>query len=86
MTQTSQMIADAAAMGPLYAKRLLKDLPSDRCARFSSPGGQSVQANHPTFTIGHLCLYPQRVLEFLGKDPQAARPPESYDALFGLLN
>lgn len=69
-------------MGPLYAHRLLKNLPAERCGRFSSPGGQSVQANHPTFTIGHLCLYPQRVLEFLGQDPQPAQPPETYDALF----
>ncbi len=82
MTTFASMIADAATMGPNYAKRLLNEIPADRFARLASPGGQAIQANHPAFILGHLCLYPQRVLQHLGLDPAEAAPPESYEALF----
>ncbi|MFK7736976.1 MAG: DinB family protein [Pirellulaceae bacterium] len=82
MSTVPAMIADAASMGPLYAKRLLGGIPEDRFARMSSPGGSQIQANHPAFILGHLCLYPQRVLEFLGQDPGVAKAPENYDAIF----
>ena len=76
------MVADAARMGPRYAKRLLEGIPDERFARFSTPGGQTVTANHPAFVLGHLCLYPVKVLELLGMDPARAKPPENYEDLF----
>lgn len=79
---SGSMIADAAGVCMKYADRLLKDIPDDRFARFSEPGGQQIVANHPAFIFGHLCLYPQKVLEFLGQDTSPTEVPENYESLF----
>ena len=67
-------IADSLQLGLNYAERLLKDLPSDRFARFAAPGGQTVQSNHPAFILGHLALYGPRIVEQLGGDASALAP------------
>lgn len=82
MGQQGKMIADSAARGIGYAERLMKGLPDDRFARMSSPGGQQVDANHPAFIFGHLCLYPQKVMEHIGASTEQTRVPESFDAVF----
>lgn len=82
MPPTGSMIADAASLGPRYAQRLLSGIPADRFARLSAPGGTTVEANHPAFVLGHLCLYPVKVLDLLGLDTSTAAPPESYERLF----
>ena len=82
MGTTGAIIAQAAAMGPRYASRLIEEIPAERFGRFASPGGQVVEANHPAFILGHLCLYPQQVLDFLGQDPAPIKPPENYTELF----
>lgn len=82
MGTCGEIVADAASMGPKYAKRLCSNIPPDRFARLSSPGGQAINANHPTFILGHLCLYPIKVLELLGKDTSEVAPPDSYEELF----
>lgn len=75
-------IADSAEMGPKYAARLLKDIPAERFARMAAPGGTTVDANHPAFILGHLCLYPVKVLELLGLDTTPAVPPPGFDDVF----
>lgn len=82
MSMSGSMIADAAAMGPRYAKRLLTGIPTHRFARMSSPGGKTVESNHPAFILGHLCLYPAKVLELLAQDDSSAQPPAHYEQLF----
>lgn len=82
MGQFGAMIADAGTVGLRYAKRLLVGLPADRYARFSSPGNHVIESNHPAFILGHLSLYPAKVVSLLGKDPSAVTPSERYNALF----
>ena len=65
---SGSIIAESASVGLLYAQRLLKGIPEDRAARNATPGGTQIVSNHPTFIIGHLCLYPLKVLELLGHD------------------
>lgn len=82
MASCGMTIAETASMGPRYAKRLVDGIPTDRFARLSSPGGHVVQANHPAFVLGHLCLYPVKVLEHLGVDSTAVKPPAGFEELF----
>ena len=82
MGQVGALIADAATVGMRHAKRILESIPAERFARMASPGGQLVHANHPAFNVGHLTLYPVKVLELLGVDSAPATPPTNYPALF----
>ena len=79
---SGSIIADASNVAQRYATRLLKDIPADRFARFAEPGGETVVANHPAFIFGHLCLYPLKVVELLGKDTASVQPPTGYEELF----
>ena len=67
-------IADSLTLGLNYAERLLQDLPADRFARLASPGGKTVQSNHPAFLLGHLSLYSPRMVGQLGGDGDAITP------------
>jgi hypothetical protein len=82
MGQIGALIADASTVGLRYAKRLLESIPEERFRRLATPGGQTISSNHPAFAVGHLTLYPIKVLELLGQDDAAARPPADYQALF----
>lgn len=82
MGQQGKMIADSAARGISYAERLLKETPDDRFARMSSPGNQTVDSNHPAFIVGHLCLYPQKVMQHIGASTEQTQVPASFDELF----
>lgn len=82
MGQVGALIADAASVGLRYGKRLLENIPAERFSRMSAPGGQTVQSNHPAFVVGHLTLYPIKVLELVGQDGASARPPANYVTLF----
>lgn len=86
MGQIGSMIADAGSVGLRYAKRLLEAVPDERFGRMSAPGGKLVTSNHPSFTVGHLTLYPMKVLELLGMDKSSAEPPASYQSLFSKDN
>ncbi|MEZ6138252.1 MAG: DinB family protein [Pirellulaceae bacterium] len=82
MGQLGSMIADAASMGPRYAQRLVDGISADRFARFATPGGEVVAANHPAFIFGHLCLYPLKVVELLGGNVDLVTPPAGFAELF----
>ncbi len=82
MVTSGSIIAEAASMGPRYAKRLAGDVPPNRFARLASPGGTTIQANHPAFVLGHLSLYPVKVLELLSLDSTPVQPPEGFQQLF----
>jgi len=44
-----------------YAELLVKDIPADKFAHMPHP-----KMNHPAFCIGHLSLYPNRLLPMIG--------------------
>lgn len=76
------MIADSARLGLAYAERLLKDIPADQFARLATIQGQTIESNHPAFVIGHLSLYPSRIVKELGGDASSIEPTEAYVDLF----
>ena len=82
MGQIGALIADASSVGLRYAKRLVDATPPERFGRLATPGKEPIQSNHPAFAIGHLALYPVKVVELLGGDKAAAAPPGNYNALF----
>lgn len=82
MPTIGPMIADSAELGVAYAERLLKDLTPDKFARLGRVGDELIEANHPAFLLGHLSLYPSRVVEQLGHDASAIEPTELETGLF----
>lgn len=82
MGQYAKVLADAAVLGPRYAQRLCKDIPANLFSSFAAPGGVTIDSNHPAFVIGHLNLYPVRVLDFLKVSSDHIAPPELYEKLF----
>jgi len=45
-------------------------------------GGVEVKSNHPAFVLGHLALYPQRIMQHLHLPAGSAEYPAGYEALF----
>jgi len=76
------IIADSAKLSVGYAERLLKDVTPEHFARFAVVGGETIESNHPAFILGHLSLYPCRVVGELGGDASSIEPSSKYDALF----
>lgn len=76
------IIADSAKLSVGYVERLLKDVAPEQFGRFAVVGGQTIESNHPAFILGHLSLYPSRVVRELGGDASAITPTSKYDALF----
>lgn len=75
-------IADSLVLTLDYARRLRSGLTPERFARLAAPGGQTVDSNHPAFVFGHLSLYPARIIDQLGGDAAAIRPPERFVEVF----
>lgn len=82
MGKIAPVIYDAAQMGMMYAERLLAGVTRENYARLASPGGEAIQSNHAAFVLGHLCLYPSKVLTTLGRPFGESAVPESYEELF----
>jgi hypothetical protein len=82
MGRHAKVLADAAVLGPRYAQRLCKDIPANIFGSLATPGGVTIDSNHPAFVIGHLNLYPVRVLDFLKLPTDQVTPPELYQKLF----
>lgn len=76
------MIADSAKLSVGYIERLLQEVTPSQFGRFANIGGQAIQSNHPAFILGHLTLYPARVVSELGGDASAIAPSEKDEALF----
>jgi hypothetical protein len=75
-------IADALTLSIGYAQRMLKDVPSDKFARYAAPGGQIVTSNHGAFVYGHLSLYGPRIVKELGGDVSPLAPPPRFETVF----
>lgn len=61
-THTLDAILPAANLMVSYAKVLTDDIPAERFCEMPHP-----TMNHPAFCIGHLSIYPNRLLELVGK-------------------
>ncbi|MFO0873839.1 MAG: DinB family protein [Phycisphaerales bacterium] len=73
---TGSLIASALERGIGYAEALAKDIPADRFDHSPMPN-----LNHPAFNFGHLSLYPNRILNLLGK-PELVVDKPGWDKLF----
>lgn len=66
-----------------YAEMLLKDVTPEMFARRPRlEGGTLVAINHPAFCLGHLTLYPAKVLGMCGLDASNVAAPQSWASLF----
>ncbi|MCA9261960.1 MAG: hypothetical protein KDA61_22235, partial [Planctomycetales bacterium] len=79
---TGNSIADSLALAIGYAQRLVVGIPDDQFGRFARPGGVAVESNHPAFVLGHLALYPSRIIGQLGGDGPSVAAPDGFEALF----
>ncbi|MEM8914073.1 MAG: DinB family protein [Planctomycetota bacterium] len=65
-----------------YMHRLLADVTAAQFARLPSIRGTVIESNHPAFILGHLSLYPCRIVKTLSGDSSSIDPTEKYNALF----
>lgn len=85
MGQIGQVIAAAGSLALNYAERLMAGVSQQNYARLARPGGVELRSNHAAFILGHLAIYPARILPALqasGAAPATAAPPASYEVLF----
>ena len=73
------VIADSLQLSLGYTDRLLTDLDAATFARFATPGGETIESNHPAFVLGHLCLYAPRIATQLGRDELAVTVSDQMD-------
>jgi hypothetical protein len=82
MPTTPELIARPAQRILGLAANLVDDIPADHFARLPKIGDTRASINHPAFVLGHLALYPGRVLELCGIDASDLACPASYDEVF----
>lgn len=77
-TQTvGQTIANSTKMTIDLGNLLAEAIPAEQFA--TAP--QGVNCNHPAWVYGHCAIYPDMVLNAIGK-PELAKPMEGYEKLF----
>jgi len=82
MVRIGEILAAGAKPGMLSAPRMLNGVTQANYARLARPGGQVVQTNHAAFVLGHLALYPAKVLARLELPPGPAEHPAEWVGLF----
>lgn len=82
MGSIGTILAQTGGITIQYAERLLVGITPQTFARFARLGGAELHSNHPAFILGHLSIYPVRVLTHIGRDATEATPPARYDELF----
>jgi hypothetical protein len=82
MPRIGEILAAGATPGVLSARRLLTGVTPLNYARLARPGGQLVQSNHAAFVLGHLALYPAKVLARLGRPARSTACPDTWPGLF----
>lgn len=75
--------AQANAIGVLLgiSEMLLKDIPDDRFARLPEGKDGPINTNHPAFALGHLSLYPPRLIA-LTRGEEAPEFEPTFNAVF----
>lgn len=81
------ILADAvvqnASLMLQLAEAQMKGIEPGTFSRFApGAGGHRVVSNHPSFVLGHLSIYPRRVLEIGGIDPSPAAVTDAYVELY----
>lgn len=82
MPNIGPMMAASAKLAVGYTEKLLTNVQDKDCARFARIGDTVIESNHPAFILGHLTLYPMRVVAQLGADATPVTPTESFQELF----
>jgi hypothetical protein len=82
MGNISSIIVPGAKLGLVYTERLLADVTPANYARFARPGAVEIKSNHPAFVLGHLTLYPARVMQCLNQPEGPTACPSHYEDLF----
>lgn len=82
-----QAVIPGALQAIKYAERLLQGLTVPPIAQVKLSerpvvGGVPVAINHPTFTLGHLAIYPALMAELLHVPSKVVEVPENYPTLF----
>ena len=83
MGEFAQVLVRSGRVSVGFGEQALKGITPQLFARKPSPGGKTIDTNHPAFVYGHLATYPARWLPLLGLDPQIAPTPAGFDELFG---
>lgn len=79
----SQIILTPASLARWYAEKLLVGIePTIASRKPRHPDGSVIDTNHPVFILGHLSLYPERIVRMLGGDPASAAAPSAWSDLF----
>ncbi len=83
MSGSAMYFLGPARLARGYAERLLAGVTPAMAARKprNAEGGM-IDTNHPVFVLGHLSLYPGRLLTLIGADASAAKTPDAWEALF----
>lgn len=82
MNTIGPMWVAGCRLGLSLAEKLLAGVEASVFGQFARPSGVTVRSNHPAFVLGHLCLYPPRVMQLLGRAAGPTSAPATYDALF----
>ncbi len=82
MPNIGPMMTASTKLAVGYAEKLLTNIQDSDCARFARMGDTVIESNHPAFILGHLTLYPIRVISQLGADATSVTPSERFQQLF----
>jgi hypothetical protein len=82
MGQFGDQIVRSADLTLWMAQQMLKDVKPELFARKPSFAGRVVDTNHPAFVYGHLSLYPARLMQVVGLEPDPASVAGAYPELF----
>ena len=83
MTAQGEAIARQGSVTLGVADYMLNGVGSDVFARQPADGrGGRIDCNHPAFVLGHLSLYPPKILSALECELGPAAAPETYAELF----
>lgn len=82
MNSIGKTIAAAGQFSVRYGEGLLKGVSAERFARKPSPGGITIDCNHPAWVYGHLAGYTSRMCEVMGLALGPTVKPAGWDELF----
>lgn len=78
MASVASAIVPSGRMARMFAERLLVGVEPGTFAR--KPAG--IDTNHPSFILGHLSLYPRKVMELVGAGDRAPGVPAGFEAVY----
>lgn len=82
MALVAEIIVTGAKRGRGLADKLVVGVTPEMFARLPKADGHFIQTNHPAWALGHLALYPARIMRMMGLDGDAIAAPAAWDTLF----